>query len=61
MIRDRLTRAERIRLEALAQANAHLALCPPARDHADPTERLVAIAGRLEDFIRHGSEARTWA
>lgn len=47
MIEDKLTRDERIRLEALAQANA------AASFDTDPDAR-VQTAKRFEDYIREG-------
>lgn len=51
MIEDKLTTAQRIRLECIAQAN--LALGTTAGRAASP-ERVIDVATRFEEFINGG-------
>lgn len=50
MIEDKLKASERIRLEAIAQANAAMMGRLPT------AEQLVEYAGRLEDYIVAGKK-----
>lgn len=49
MIEDQLTRDERIRLEALNQANARYTMKPASNDE------VLATAAKFEEFIRDGA------
>lgn len=49
MIEDKLTRDERIRLEALAQANQRYTMRPAS------TDEILATSQAYEDWIREGN------